>query len=131
MIGLDTNVILRYFVGDEPTQAKKAEGIIDALTPADPGWICATVLAELVWALTRIYRFNQQGVIGVIETLLASDELKVEQSDDMRRALWLYRIGKADFADCMIAISAQTVGCSKTVTFDKIAARDTGMELLV
>jgi predicted nucleic-acid-binding protein len=130
MIGLDTNVILRYFVTDDPKQAYEAESLIDAFTPSAPGWIGVTALAELIWALKSIYRFNQEGVIGVVETLLASDDLVIEQSDDMRRALWLYRIGKADFADCMIAVTARTAGCSKTVTFDRIAARDAGMELL-
>ncbi len=130
MIGLDTNVILRYFVTDSPEQAHRAKSLINAFTPADPGWVGVTVLAELVWALTSIYRFNQEGVIGALETLLASDDLVIEHRDDMRRALWLYRAGKADFSDCLIAVSVRAAGCSTTVTFDKIAARDAGMELL-
>jgi predicted nucleic-acid-binding protein len=130
MIGLDTNVILRYFVTDDPKQVHEAESLIDAFTPSDPGWIGVTVLAELVWALTSIYRFNREGVIGIVETLLTSDDLMIEQSDDMRRALWLYRIGKADFADCVFAVTARAAGCSRTVTLDRIAARDAGMELI-
>jgi predicted nucleic-acid-binding protein len=69
--------------------------------------------------------------MGMLDNLLNREEMVFEQADVMRSALELFRIGKADFADCLIATSARAAGCTKTLTFDRIAARDAGMELVV
>jgi predicted nucleic-acid-binding protein len=65
-----------------------------------------------------------------LDKLLSSREIVVEQSEIVRESLNLYRNTRADFADCLIAASAKAAGCSRTVTFDRIAARDAGMELV-
>jgi predicted nucleic-acid-binding protein len=130
MIGLDTNIFVRYFVKDDPEQTRLAVKFIYALSPSEPGWVGQATILELVWAVTRIYRVDRAGVIRILETLLASRDIVVESDDTMRAALRNYRKGNADFADCLIAASARIAGCSRTVTFDRIAARDAGMQLL-
>jgi predicted nucleic-acid-binding protein len=130
MIGLDTNVLVRYFVKDDPLQTQAAEGFLDALSPEEPGWLSLIALVELVWALRFMYRFQREGIVGVVESLLRSVDVVVEQENVVYEALSLYRNSKADLADCLIYVSARTAGCSKTVTFDRVAARDAGMELL-
>jgi predicted nucleic-acid-binding protein len=69
-------------------------------------------------------------VVQILDILLASKDITVEQTDTVRKAARLYRHGNADFPDCLIASSAKAAGCSRTVTFDRRAARDAGMELI-
>ena len=130
MTGLDTNVLVRYFVKDDPEQTRLAVDLIHTLSPAEPGWVGQAVLLEIVWVVTRLYRVSRDQVIRILDTLLASQDIVVEQDDTVREALRLFRSGHADFADCLIARSAQAAGCSRTVTFDQKAARDAGMELI-
>ena len=130
MIGLDTNILVRYFVKDEPEQTRLAVNLIYALSPAEPGWVGQATILELVWVMTRIYRVKKDRVAQVLDMLLASRDIVVGQDDTVREALRLYSVGNADFADCLIASSAKAAGCSRTVTFDRIAARDAGMELI-
>jgi predicted nucleic-acid-binding protein len=128
MIGLDTNVLIRYFVKDDPKQSRLVSSFINGLS--EPAWLGQIVVAELVWALTRTYRMNHDTLVRILDTLLSGSNIVIEQEDTFREALDLFRNSKADFADCLIAASARAAGCSKTVTFDRIAARDAGMELL-
>lgn len=130
MIGLDTNILVRYFVKDEPEQTRLAVNLIYALSPAEPGWVGQATILELVWVMTRIYRVKKDRVAQVLDMLLASRDIVVGQDDTVREALRLYSVGNADFADCLIASSAKAAGCSRTVTFDRRAARDAGMELI-
>ncbi len=130
MIGLDTNVIVRYFVKDNPEQTRLAVNLVHSLSPTEPGWLGQATILELFWAVTRIYRVDKGGVIRILDTLLASRDIVVESDGVVREALGLYRTGKADFADCLIAVSARTAGCRRTMTFDRVAARDAGMQLI-
>lgn len=130
MIGLDTNILVRYFVKDDPEQTRLAVNLIYALSPAEPGWVGQATILELVWVMTRIYRVKKDRVAQILDMLLASRDIIVGQDDTAREALRLYRAGNTDFADCLIAASAKAAGCRRTVTFDRIAARDAGMELL-
>jgi predicted nucleic-acid-binding protein len=130
MIGLDTNILVRYFVKDEPEQSRKAVNLVHGLSPAEPGWVALATMLELFWAVSRIYRVDKAGLIRILETLLSSRDMIVERDETVREALGRYRMGSADFPDCLIAASARAAGCARTVTFDRIAARDAGMELL-
>jgi predicted nucleic-acid-binding protein len=130
VIGLDTNILVRYFVKDDPEQTRLAVNLIYALSPAEPGWVGQATILELVWVMTRIYRVKKDRVAQILDMLLASRDIIVGQDDTAREALRLYRAGNTDFADCLIAASAKAAGCRRTVTFDRIAARDAGMELL-
>ena len=130
MIGIDTNVLVRFVVKDDPTQAPAAVRMIQGLSPEEPGWISILVLTELVWTLRRVYKLDRTSIAGVLERLLSSKDTVLEQRDVVRRALLAYQSSKADFADCVIAVTANLAGCSRMVTFDEIAARDLGMELL-
>jgi predicted nucleic-acid-binding protein len=130
MIGLDTNILVRYFVKDEPDQTRLAVNLVQGLSRSEQGWVAQATILELFWAVSRIYRVNKTGQIRILDTLLASRDIVVERDNMVRVALELYRNGNADFPDCLIAASAQAAGCTRTVTFDRIAARDAGMELL-
>ena len=130
MTALDSNILVRYFVQDDPQEARLAANIVGSLTQTEPGWVGVVVLAEVVWTLKRVYHYSRDGITRIIEILLSSDQIVIEQEVAVRNAFALYRNGKADFADCLIAASAKAAGCARTVTFDRIAARDAGMELV-
>jgi len=130
VIGLDTNVLLRYFGQDDARQSPKADAIFDSLTADDPGWVGLAALLELVWVMTSRKGAGRVIVADTLDQLLAMESMAVEQASTVASAAQRFRSSNADFADCLIAASAQTAGCSRTLTFDRIAARDAGMELI-
>ena len=130
MIGLDTNILVRCFIQDDPEQSRLAVNLIYSLSPAEPGWIGVAIFMELDWVLSNVLKVKKDRVVEIFDTLLVSQELVVENAETVREALDRYRFRNTDFSDCLIAVSAKAAGCSRTVTFDRIAARDAGMELI-
>ena len=130
MIALDTNVLVRFLVQDDPEQSRVAGEIIDQLTDEAPGFVSREVLVELVWVLERAYRLARAEIAGAIDGLLASTELVVEGADAIGAALELYRNDGLGFADLMIAAAARRAGASELLTFDRKAARLPGVRLL-
>lgn len=111
-------------------QSPMADRIIEQLTPQEPGWIALASILELVWVLNRQNRVRRAAMANMLMQLLTREEIVVEQAGLVQRALLQFQNSKADFADCLIAASAKAAGCSRTVTFDRDAARDAGMELI-
>ena len=130
MTGLDTNVVVRYLVQDDPAQASAAVRFMRSLSPDEPGFLSLVVIAELVWVLEISYRFKKDEVVSVIETLLRSKELFIERSEIVQQALQRFTHGKAGFADCLIERCGHAAGCQHTITFDQNAAMAAGMYLL-
>lgn len=130
MIGLDTNVLVRYIAQDDPLQSPLATRLMESLTPDAPGYICLVSLVELAWVLTGCYASTRIEICEVLETLLRTKELVVADADTVWKALRNYREGKADFADCLIERSAVDAGCSHALTFDRNAAKHCGMQLV-
>jgi predicted nucleic-acid-binding protein len=130
VIGLDTNVLVRFLVQDDPDQARAAGVLIAGLTEADPGFVCREVLLELVWVLERAYGLARQDIAAALAGLLEARELVVEGGDRVAVAADRYRKGGAGFADQMVALAGQGAGCRETVTFDRKAAGLPGMRLL-
>lgn len=127
MIGLDTNVLVRYIAQDDPAQSPQATRLIESLTAAEPGYVSVVAVVELVWVLLGCYASTRDEVCTVLETLLQTREIVVERADTVWKALRKYKEGKADFADCLIERSADAAGCAYTVSFDRAAIRDCGM----
>lgn len=124
MIGLDTNVLLRYIVRDDVAQAKAAGRLIEARCSKDtPGHVTHVVLAELAWVLWRGYGYAKAEVVKVLAAILSSAELKVEESALVWAALRAFQGGQADFADYLIGAVNEACGCETTFTFDKRAAK--------
>lgn len=130
MIGLDTNVLVRYIMQDDPKQAQKATRLIGGLTSQSPGFITITSVVELVWVLSASYGLRRGQIAQALEVMVRSPQLIVDQAEHVVRALHRYRAGKADFADCLIERTASAAGCSRTMTFDVAASRDAGMSLI-
>ncbi len=124
MIGLDTNVLVRYIVRDGPPgQIKAATTLIEKrCTPEKPGWINRIVFCELVWVLESAYEYPRTLVAQVIGRLLTVAEFSIEDSDLVRDALRAYAAG-FDFADSLLGLSNTRAGCETTYTLDRRAAR--------
>lgn len=130
MIALDTNVLVRFLVQDDPEQAELATGVIDQLTDDARGFVSREVLIELVWVLERAYRLGRVEIAIALDGLLSATELDIEGSVEVAPALELYRNDGFGFADLMIAAAARRVGAMELVTFDQKAARLPGARLI-
>jgi predicted nucleic-acid-binding protein len=130
MIGLDTNVLVRYLQQDDPAQTAKANALIGSLNSERRGYVSLIALAEVVWILSRKFGLDRKALIQIIDSLLRAQELVVEQAEVVRKALYLFEDSKAGFSDCLIAQLGRAAGCDYTVTFDLAAARTASMKLL-
>lgn len=130
MICLDTNVLVRYIMQDDPRQSPKAARLIESLDADRPGFVTVVSVVELYWVLTACYGLAGHDVRQALEALLRSKQIVVDRADQVLRALRVFDDGKADFADCLIERIASSAGCTETVTFDAGAAKYAGMSLL-
>lgn len=130
MIGIDTNVLLRYITRDEPKQTRKVLALFETFTESHPGYVSAITLAELCWVLRTVYKASRAQIEQIVERLLASRELQLEHASVVKCAVDAYRQGKADFPDYLILLCNLVAGCTHTVTFDRTAAKAAGMKLL-
>ncbi len=130
MIGLDTNVLVRYIMQDDAKQAAKATKLIEGLTAQEPGFIGLVSVVELVWVLSSSYELDRAQIGQALDVILRSKQLVVGQAEQVARALHAYASGNADFADCLIERTAVATGCAKTMTFDLAAAKTAGMTLI-
>jgi predicted nucleic-acid-binding protein len=129
MIGLDTNILLRYLVRDDREQATAATRIIEVeCTPEHPGFIDQIALCEFVWTLGSVYRYRRAQISMLLSHLLRTDRIRVEEQQEVASAVADYISGH-DFADALICRRNMRLGCSKTVTFDRRATRLPSMEL--
>lgn len=132
MIGIDTNVIIRYIVQDNSTQAEAATKLIEQSCSADnPGYINHIVLCEIVWVLRRNYKQGKQSICQVIEQIMRTDRLKIEDIQLVWKALETYKETKADFADCLLAQRNLQAGCKYTATLDDAASVTAGYRHLL
>jgi predicted nucleic-acid-binding protein len=132
VIGLDTNVVVRYLTQDDPKQSPIATRLMEkTLSSDEPGFISLVVLAELVWVLVSLYSVDRSGVSEVVGGLLTTEQLRVESAELVWRAKRRYESSKADFSDAIIAECAVAAGCKRSVTFDRTAAAAPGFELLI
>ena len=130
MTALDTNVIVRYLVGDHAEQAEAARALLERLTPGNPGFICREVVMEVGWVLERAYRFPRAQIAEALMDLTASDSLVVEHGDDVAAAAYRYRQGGVGFSDLMVLAAAERAGAVPLYTFDRRLARMDGAVLV-
>jgi len=130
MIGLDTNVLVRYIAQDDIKQSALATNLINSLTQESPGFIALVSVVELVWVMQSCYQSTKQEVVKILETLTATRELMIENSETVIKAIRVFSNSKADFSDCLIERSANKAGCEYSVTFDVDAMKHAGFKSL-
>jgi predicted nucleic-acid-binding protein len=129
--GLDTNVLVRYLVQDDPKQAAVAARFIETnCTDDSPCFIGQIVLCELAWVLESNYNQSRGQIASIIEQLLQVGQLEVMEPEVVWRALNDYRNSNADFPDHLLARVNESRGCDVTVTFDRKAGKQPAFQLL-
>ncbi|MEK6372228.1 MAG: type II toxin-antitoxin system VapC family toxin [Acidobacteriota bacterium] len=120
MIGLDTNVLVRYLTQDDPAQARAVDGLVsESMKNTVRLHIDDVVLCELVWVLRGAYRFDKTTIALALDRILDTSLFSFEDRDLLRRALSGYREGDGDFADYVIGLRNMRSGCERTSTFDR------------
>ena len=104
MIGVDTNVLVRYIVADDEDQTRRAAAFLEgAISVDDPGFVSVVVLVELVWTLERDYRFSPDEIAGAIESVLRAEPLRIDRRAEVVEALGVFRVGLFEPGDCLVA----------------------------
>ena len=129
MRGLDTNVLLRVLVADDPEQLRRVRAFLAARPPGEPLFVNRIVVCELIWTLRRRFRFDRDQIADVVDRLLKS-RLAIEDYDALGLALYLYRTSGADLTECLLGVINRVAGCERTATFDRRAARLDEFELI-
>lgn len=128
MIALDTNVILRFLVQDDPKQAAIASHLFEnVLTAEEPGFVTIVAVLELDWVLRSQYLFSADVVVKTIGQLMLAPNLAFEQAGALKTAL---AFEHGDLADNILHETGHANSCTKTLTFDRKFARLPGVELL-
>ena len=130
MIGIDTDILVRLFVQDDPDQSLRVDSLLQSLSPNHPGFVTSVVLVELSWVLRGTYGVSRLEFVSHVKDLLDSPEVVLENESALKQALSRFGSTKADFADCLIERVCFQAGCIRTVTFDAGAAKTLGMSLL-
>jgi predicted nucleic-acid-binding protein len=131
MIGLDTNILVRYLTHDDPVQSAKATEIFEhRLTAKNPGFVSVLVMVETVWVLDRAYSLTAQQIATAVKRLLQVEVLSIEKEQEVFTAMVALKHGPASFADALIAGLGAQAGCTRTLTLDQKAGRLPGFELV-
>ena len=119
MIGLDTNILVRYLTQDDATRSAKVAEIFERrLTQKNPGFVSVVVVVETVWVLDRAYGQTAQEIASVLERLLQVEVLVIENEQQVFTSMVALKQGRASFADALIAELGARAGCTRTLTLD-------------
>lgn len=130
MIGLDTNIIVRHLTQDDPAQSRKATDIFETrLTQENLGFVSIVAMVETVWVLDRAYGFAAEEIAAAMERLLQTEVLLIENEKEVFAAIKAVENGHGSFSDALIGELGTKAGCSRTLTFDRKAARLPNFEL--
>lgn len=130
MIGLDTNVLVRYLAQDDAKQSARATKLIHSLSAEKPGFVTLVSLIEIVWVMQGCYQASRSEIVAILDTVLRTRELIIENAETAIKALQVFAGSKADFADCLIERSANKAGCDYCVSFDANAVKTAGFQML-
>lgn len=129
MIGLDTNIIVRYLTQDDAVQSRKATEIIEhQLTTERPGFVSIVAMVETVWVLDRAYDLEPKEIAAAVERMLQTEVLLIEHEQEAFSAMIALKEGRGSFADALIAALGVRSGCECTLTFDQKALRLRGFQ---
>ena len=130
MLGIDTNILVRYITQDGREASAATKFLEKQCSSEKPGFICHIVLCELVWVLKGAYKYDKEAVIAILNQLLATSELELEDSLSVWRALQTYSTGNADFSDYLIGYVCDENEVDSVYTLDKKAAKSELFTLL-
>jgi predicted nucleic-acid-binding protein len=127
MLGVDTNVLVRYLIRDDQPQYEKARRLIDREVAKDePVLVSLLVLLETEWVLRSRYQLAKAEVVMAFSALLDTADLAFEDEPSVENAVYSWKDSAADFADCLIEARNRRLGCRATATFDGRALKLAG-----
>ena len=127
MLGVDTNVLVRYLTRDDQPQYEKARRLIDrGMNKGEPVLVSLLVLLETEWVLRSRYELVKSEIVAAFSALLDTADLAFEDEPSIERALYSWKDSAADFADCLIEAHNRRLGCRATATFDSKALKLAG-----
>jgi predicted nucleic-acid-binding protein len=125
VIGLDTNVLVRFLANDDPTQSGIAAAVIEGATERGVAlFVSDVVLVETAWVLSRAYGVTRAALADIVQRLADARHVTMRDADTVRRAVAAFAGGKAEFADYFIGELAREAGCQYVVTFDRALWRE-------
>lgn len=131
MRGLDTNLLVRYLAADDAKQLATVEELLDeSQRNREPFFLSAIVLCEVVWVLAAYYDQPKAQIVRALEEILSMDHFRIEYDAVVRHSLELFRNGKGDFSDYLIAGICRQHGCRDFVTFDRALKNSAGITVL-
>jgi predicted nucleic-acid-binding protein len=130
MVGVDTNVLVRILINDDPDQAAVARRWFERATASGGVAVDALTLSELVWVLRARYQQPKARMIAAIEQLLATAGVVCLFEDQIRAALAAWSNGPGDFADYLMRERYRVAGARRMVTFDRALAGLPGITVL-
>ncbi len=120
MVGLDTNVLVRYLTHDDEEQFRVVTALLHGLEKqGQSAYISSITLCETVWVLSRAYKIERAHISGMLDKLLHISLFVINDKDAVREALQLFRTGKGDFADYLVGVSSRNAGSLIVATFDE------------
>lgn len=120
MIGIDTNVLVRYLTQDDAIQARKVDTFLNAAVEEGSRLrVDDIVLCEVVWVLRAAYRLSKPTIVAALDRVLATAIFSFDDREILRGALADYLDGPGDFADYVIGRRNARAGCEHTATFDR------------
>lgn len=124
MLGVDTNVLIRFFVNDDAKQSALAKRLIQKAKDEKKQIVVnLVVLCELVWVLESGYEFSRQEIAALLQRVLSTKQFEIQDKSVVWRALDDYRGAAVDFADCIIGRTNLKLGTKSTFTFDRALKR--------
>ncbi len=124
MLGIDTNVLVRFLVRDGEAQFEKARKLIKReVTAGHRVFVSQLVLLETEWVLRSRYGLQKAEIMAAISGLLDATDIQFEDEPAIEEALFVWKDSAADFADCLIGAQNRRLGCRATATFDLGASR--------
>jgi predicted nucleic-acid-binding protein len=124
MLGVDTNVLVRFLVRDDEVQFERARKLIKReITAGRRVFISQLVLLETEWVLRSRYSLPKNLIIEAISGLLDAADVRFEDEPAIEEALFIWKDATADFADCLIGAKNRRLGCRATATFDLKASK--------
>ena len=131
MIGVDTNVLVRYFVSDDREQFRQAEDFMTrSMNRRIQLYVDDVVLCELVWVLRSSYKLKRAEIAAIVEDVLKRNQFSFDDVGLLLTALDDYVAGRGDLADYVIGRRYERAGCEATATFDRALRDDVNFRLL-
>ena len=124
MLGIDTNVLVRFLVRDDELQFDKARKLIRReIAAGHQVLVSQLVILETEWVLRSRYSLSKIDIVAAISGLLDATEIQIEDEPTVEEALYVWKENSADFADCLISAKYRRLGCRATATFDTKASK--------